>query len=161
MEFGNKSFILALSTADTSSITLAGLSHPTSALMDTSRLCDQQNVDQVRKTPGVNSSVSPPAHFYLHSPLFSSKRGVFSWMTQSIENKISPSTAGPHDPFLTFREESAPAKWDLMLIVAQKLLNRCPNVAHLAVMTNRILFWKRGGKKTPAEVCINYKLNTV
>lgn len=85
-------------------------------------------------------------------PAFKLQNGILSWTEQSAARKNSPSAAGPCGPILTFGEEPAPHKWDLMLMVAQKKLNCCPNTAHLAVMTNRILFWKR--KKMRKSVLI-------
>lgn len=62
-----------------------------------------------------------------------------------VPNQLSLSTAGSCSLFLTFRDEAALARRALM---GAQRLNCCPNPAHLAGMTNRILFWKRrGGKK--------------
>lgn len=80
-------------------------------------------------------------------PLLSCRLLVFfCWLEQSITNQLFLSTAGSCSLSLTFRDEPALARRALMLMGAQKL-NRCPNPAHLAVMTNRILFWKRRGEK--------------
>lgn len=65
-----------------------------------------------------------------------------------MENKASPSTKGP---------SAHSGAWGWAVTVAQGL-DPCPNVEHLAVMTNGILFWK---KKKKAEVHINYKLDAV
>lgn len=80
-------------------------------------------------------------------------------MEQSIASQLFLSTAGSCSLFLTFRVEPALDQRALMLMGAQKL-NRCPNPACLAVMTNRILFGKRRGEKK-VEVRINFKPSAV
>lgn len=79
-------------------------------------------------------------------PLSSCRLVLFAGCSNPQQISFS-ATAGSCSLFLTFGEEAALARRALVLMGAQKL-NPCPNPAHLAVMTNRILFWKRReGKK--------------
>lgn len=132
LEFRNNAFLLALSAAGMSRCLqrCARGSEP--------RYLSPDGLPEAPSKYKIHLKSKTPLCLFLPSfPLLSCRLVGFYCLYQPIANQLFLQPV-PH----LQEDEAALARRASMLMGAQKL-NGCPNPAHLAVMTNGILFWNR------------------